>query len=168
MIRFDAKLEQFREQGEKTGWTYLEVPAELAIQLQPGSKKSLRVKGMIDAHPIKGVSLLPMGGGNFILAVNAEMRKKIRKQKGAAVQVKLEVDSQEFSIPGFIQECLNDEPAAKHFFSSLPKGHQRYFVKWIESAKTETTRTRRLARMVTALARKMGYMEMIREGKEDT
>ena len=58
--------------------------------------------------------------------------------------------------------CLEDEPEAKEFFYSLNKSHQDYFIKWIDSAKTESTRTKRLAQSVTAFTRKMNYGEMIR------
>ncbi|MBP6687980.1 MAG: YdeI/OmpD-associated family protein, partial [Lacibacter sp.] len=60
-------------------------------------------------------------------------------------------------------ECLNDEPTALQYFNSLAGGHQRYFSKWIDSAKTEPTKAKRIAMAVNALARKMGYTEMLRE-----
>ena len=31
--------------GEKTGWSYIEIPAAIAQQLKPNYKKSFRVKG---------------------------------------------------------------------------------------------------------------------------
>ena len=40
MIKFSATLLKFREQGEKTGWTYIEVPVEIAQRLKPNNKKS--------------------------------------------------------------------------------------------------------------------------------
>ena len=55
MIRFSAVIKRFGSQGEKTGWTYIEVPQELAVQLQPNSRKSFRVKGKLDFpanHPM--------------------------------------------------------------------------------------------------------------------
>jgi hypothetical protein len=39
MLEFIATISRFKEQGEKTGWTYIEVPANLASQLVPGNKK---------------------------------------------------------------------------------------------------------------------------------
>jgi len=38
MIQFDARIERFGSMGEKTGWTYVSVPQELAQQLMPGNK----------------------------------------------------------------------------------------------------------------------------------
>jgi uncharacterized protein YdeI (YjbR/CyaY-like superfamily) len=64
-------------------------------------------------------------------------------------------------------ECLNDEPRALDFFKTLPRGHQNYFSKWIESAKTENTKAKRIAQAVNALAKKQGYGEMLRALKQE-
>ncbi|MDP4264065.1 MAG: YdeI/OmpD-associated family protein [Bacteroidota bacterium] len=162
MVEFTATLKQFAEQGEKTGWTYLEVPADIAQQLKPGNKKSFRVKGKLDNFSIAHIALLPMGGGIFIMAVNATMRKGIGKKKGAMVKVKLEEDKKAFQFNKDFIECLGDEPAAMDFFKTLPGSHQRYFSKWIDGAKTEPTKTKRIAWAITALSKKQGYGEMLR------
>lgn len=150
--------------GEKTGWHYIEVPADIAEKLNPADKKSFRVKGNLDGHPIKGVSLIPMGGGKYILALNATIRKGIRKAKGAMLKVQLAVDKPYELLPELV-ECLNDEPDAKAFFNNLPRSHQNYFSKWIESAKTEATRARRIAMTVDAASKRWGYSQMIRDSK---
>lgn len=167
MVSFKATLKKFGQQGEKTGWTYFEVPADLAQQLKPGNKKSFRVRGKLDKYAFNGVALLPMGGGIFIMAVNAGMRKGIAKKEGARIQVQLAVDEKPYEIARDFLECLGDEPSALKFFKTLVVSHQNYFSKWIESAKTETTRTRRIAMAVNALSKKMGYPEMIRAAKEE-
>jgi len=167
MVQFTATILQFAAQGEKTGWSYINVPEKIAQQLKPGNKKSFRVKGKLDAFAIKGVALIPMGGGDFILAVNAAMRKGTGKRKGATLKVQLEADDKPYEINREFMECLADEPPARAFFASLPKGHQHYFSKWIDSAKTDPTKTKRIAMAVSALAKKMGYPEMIRAHKKD-
>ena len=68
MITFITTIQKFEKQGEKTGWTYIEIPEAIATQLLPDNKKSFRVKGKLDNFEINGVALLPMGLGNFILA----------------------------------------------------------------------------------------------------
>jgi hypothetical protein len=167
MVAFTTKLLQFEQQGEKTGWTYIEVPADIAQQIKPGNKKSFRVKGKLDSFSIKSVALMPMGGGNFILPVNATMRKGIGKRKGAMVKVQLQEDKAEIPLNAELLECLNDDPEAKAHFNKLTKGHQQYFSKWIESAKTEATKTKRLTQAVTALAKGWGYPEMMRAAKKE-
>jgi len=167
MIHFSAVIKKFGDQGEKTGWSYIEVSEEVASQIKPGYKKSFRVKGWLDNYPIEKTSLLPMGGGNFIIPVNATMRKALGKRKGAVIRVSLTADEREVEINKSFLECLADEPDALEFFNSLARGHRNYFSKWIESAKTEETRANRIARAVTALSRKLGYPEMMRMGKEE-
>lgn len=166
MVEYTTTILQFAEQGEKTGWTYIEIPADIAQQLLPGNKKSFRVKGSLDEYQFQGTSLLPMGGGKFILPLNASVRKKIHKRKGAMLRVKLLVDPKPLTTPDWMIECLADEPTALSYFNGLPKSHQNYFIKWIESAKTEPTRTRRLAQAVTAFTRKFNFGEMMRMNKE--
>lgn len=166
-VSFQTTLLRFEQQGEKTGWTYIDVPGELAQQLKPGNKKSFRVKGKLDNYKIKGVALIPMGSGNFIMAVNAVMRKGIGKREGAMVNVLIETDNEPLKISAEFLECLNDEPVAKEFFYALAKGHQNYFSKWIDSAKTENTKAKRIAQAVTALSRGWGFPEMVRAAKKE-
>ncbi|MBN8668476.1 MAG: DUF1905 domain-containing protein [Chitinophagales bacterium] len=164
-ISFNTALQKFNTKGEKTGWTYIEVPADLAEKLKPGQKQSFRVKGKLDTYKIEQVALIPMGGGSFIMAVNATMRKGIGKKHGAMVKVELTCDDREMPLSSDFMSCLEDEPSALRYFQTLPKGHQKYFSQWIESAKTEATKTKRIALAVNALSRNMGYGEMIREDK---
>ncbi|MFN2457885.1 MAG: YdeI/OmpD-associated family protein [Chitinophagaceae bacterium] len=167
MVRFTAAIKKFGQQGEKTGWTYVEISAAIAQQLIPGNKKIFRVKGALDNYPIERVALVPMGGGDFIMPINAAMRKGIKKIHGATVQVQLEVDNTPIKPPKEFIECLKDEPTAFEYYNSLPKSHQNYFTKWIESAKTEPTQARRIAHAVTALATGANYGEMLRKLQRD-
>jgi hypothetical protein len=166
MIELSTTILQFSKQGEKTGWSYIEIPADLAQKLNPGNKKSFRVKGKLDNYSIKGIALLPMGGGNFIMALNAEMRKGIHKKKGAMVKVKLEMDNKPYELNKEFVECLNDDPSALAYFKTLPRSHQNYFSKWIESAKTIQTKAKRIAQAVNGLSKKQGYGAMLRELKK--
>lgn len=162
MAGFTATLLKFGQKGEKTGWTYIEIPVDVAEALRPGVKQSFRVKGTLDDFPIKAVALVPMGDGVFILAINAAMRKGIRKAEGATVHVKLEVDEEPLPLSADLLESLEYEPKALEFFQTLPKGHQNYFSNWIESAKTPETKAKRIAQAVRGLAMGMGYGEMVR------
>ena len=159
---------QFESQGEKTGWTYIEIPADIAQQLKPGNKKSFRVKGMLDGLAVAGMALMPMGGGNFILALKADVRKAIRKNAGAMLTVKLEEDKDyKVEVPADLQECFDFDPDALQQFNSLPKSHRDYFIKWIDSAKTNETRAKRIINTVNAMLRKWDYGTMIREMRKE-
>jgi hypothetical protein len=166
MVQYTTTILKFDKQGDKTGWTYIEVPEKIALQLKPGNKKAFRVKGCLDAFSFEGLSLIPMGGGNFILALNAIIRKGIGKTKGALVKVQLTVDKTPVLPPPELLECLADEPAALEHFNSFAKSHQNYFTKWIESAKTDETKAKRIAQAVTALCHKMDFGAMIRAAQK--
>ncbi|MEO8404686.1 MAG: YdeI/OmpD-associated family protein [Chitinophagaceae bacterium] len=162
MVKFTTAIRKFDNKGEKTGWSFIDIPADIAKKIKP-VKTSFRVKGKLDNHKIAGVALLPMGGGSFIIPLNADMRKALGKRHGAMVKVELEEDKKPFQFNKDFMICLADEPAADTFFKSLPGSHQRYFSKWIDSAKTAETKAKRIAQAVTALAKKMGYAEMLRD-----
>lgn len=167
MVQFTATIKKFGNHGEKTGWTYIDVPADIAQELVPDNKKAFRVKGQLDEYRFEGISLVPMGGGNFIMALNAAIRKGIRKKEGAMLKVSLQVDKKPVLPPPELMECLADEPLALKHFSKLPKSHQNYFTRWINEAKTEATKTRRIAQAVNALSKGMDFGETIRSLKQE-
>ena len=164
-IEFKAFLQKFDSQGEKTGWTYISIPQKIAHKLVPGNKRSFRVRGTIDEYPIQGIALLPMGDGDFIMAVNAAMRKAIRKQKGAGITLIIEVDPRKPLLSKDLLACLADEPAALQQFKKLPGSHQQYYSRWVESAKTSATKAKRIALAVNTLCRHMNFSEMLRSKK---
>lgn len=150
--------------GEKTGWTYIHISSNTAQKIQPNRKTSFRVKGKLDDYKIEKTALIPIGGGDFVLPVNASMRKGLKKREGDAVSVFLEPDG-ELEILADLLFCLEDEPVAKSYFLNLPLSHQRYYSKWIESAKTEATKTKRIALAVSAFSKKLSFAEMMQLNK---
>jgi hypothetical protein len=165
MVQFTATIKQFGQMGEKTGWSYIEIPQDIAEQLKPGNKKSFTVKGKLDNYSFNAVALLPMGSGSFIMALKAEVRKKIGKRKGAMLKVQMEEDKKGYELNKEMRDCLNDEPRASVAFQKMPRSHQNYFSKWVESAKTEPTKAKRIAMVITAMLKGQNYAEMIRENK---
>jgi len=167
MIRFKALLEKFDAKGEKTGWTYVAVPEKIAQQLKPGNKRSFRVKGKIDEHPIKAVAMVPMGEGNFIIAVNAIMRKAIRKIHGAKVIMELEEDKATLKISEDLSTCLKDDPGALKYFNALPQSHRNWYSNWVKSAKTDMTRSKRIATVIRGCTQQLNFREMLKQYREE-
>ena len=52
MLTFTALLRRFAQKGEKTGWTYIEIPTDVTEILKPGQKTSFRVSGTLDDYYI--------------------------------------------------------------------------------------------------------------------
>jgi Domain of unknown function (DUF1905)/Bacteriocin-protection, YdeI or OmpD-Associated len=166
MTTFTTILQKFGEKGEKTGWTYLEIPADIAQEIKPDTKVSFRVKGTIDKFPIKLTALLPMGDGTFMIPMNARIRKGIQKGEGATVVASFEEDTDELPQSEELLLCLEDEPQALEAFQKLSKSYQNYYSKWIESAKTIETKTKRIAMTMQSLLMGMSYQEMMRSYRD--
>ncbi|MCY1541217.1 Bacteriocin-protection, YdeI or OmpD-Associated [compost metagenome] len=108
-----------------------------------------------------------MGEGDFIMALKAAIRKKIRKEAGAVVNVSLEHHADfKIEMPEDLELCLAQEEGALDYFMSFTKSHQNYFIVWLNTAKTEATRTKRLIMIVDAMIRKYNYAEMLRAGRK--
>ncbi len=108
-----------------------------------------------------------MGDGNFILPINGTIRKATGKAEGDVLAVRLELDERQLTLSPIFVKCLKDDPRAFDFFKTLPKSHQNYFSKWIESAKTNSTKTKRITMAVIALEQCHGFNEMIRANKRE-
>jgi len=162
MIKFATTILKFEKKGEKTGWSYIEISAAQAKKLKPGCKVSFRVKGKLDQYVFEKVSLLPMGEGTFILPINNTMRNATGKKHGDKLTVVMEADDRKLTLSTDMMACLKEDPQALTYFKSLPNSHQQYFSKWVESAKTSATKTKRIVTVMTACAKRQTYSEMIR------
>jgi hypothetical protein len=166
-ITFKAEIERYGEMGEKTGWSFVFIPAALSNQIKPDCRKSYRVKGRIDLMEVRGLATVPVGEGDFIIALKASLRKQLRKEEGAVVEMQLKEDKDfKIELPEDLELCLSDEPRLLESFMALPMSHRNWYINWVNGAKTEPTRTKRLVKIVSAMDRGLSFSEMMREGKE--
>ncbi|HEY0176333.1 MAG TPA: YdeI/OmpD-associated family protein [Pedobacter sp.] len=166
MVVFEAEVERFERMGEKTGWSFVFIPVEIANQIKPDCRKSYRVKGKLDNVEVKGLAFTPMGEGNFILALKASLRKELKKEEGAVLRLELEEDKDfKIDMPADLELCLLEEKHCMENFIKLPKSHQNYYINWLNTAKTEPTRTKRLTQIVIAMDKQMDFSEMMRSNK---
>jgi hypothetical protein len=166
MVEFKAILQKFGQQGEKTGWTYIEIPAKIAQKIKPNFKKSFRIKGKIDSFVFKG-AVLPMGGGDYIFPVKGEIRKKIKKFKGDIVILKIEEDKAPVKYNKDMLDCIAEDKKVKECFDKLPGSHKNYYSKWVESAKTDATKAKRIAMIIDGLPKGWTFGEMLRAAREN-
>lgn len=167
MVKFTATIDKFGEKAHQTGWTVIIIPAKIADKINPGCKKTFRVKGKLDVFEIEKVALMPAGEGDFILPLNAAMRKGIGKRKGAEIKIQLQADDSPILPPAELLECMADEPEALKYYNSLPQSHRNYFTKWIDSAKTDVTKAKRIALVIKTMIRKMDFGAMLREERDE-
>jgi hypothetical protein len=166
MPSFKAIIQKFASKGEKTGWTYVDIPFDILKKLKLTNKQNFRIKGVMDDVKFERLAVYPIGEGNYIIAINGELRKKIGKKEGAMVSVKFELDKAEALQSPELIACLNEDKIAKKQFDSLLLSHRNYFHRYIYSAKGQATKAGRIVNVINAMHKKQNFGEMIRSLKE--
>lgn len=136
------------------GGAFVEVPFD--VEKAFGAKKP-RVKAMIEGVPYRGL-LTRMGGPNHILIILKGIREQIGKTFGDEIKVTAEADVEErvTTVPAELKRAFKSEKEAKAAFEELSYTHKREYVMWIEEAKKEETRQRRVAKTI----------EMLKQGRK--
>jgi hypothetical protein len=167
MIEINAEIERFETNAEKTGWSYVFIPQEIAELIKPNNRREIRVKGFVDQVAVSGMCMMPVKGDGFILPFNKPLRKSIKKEAGAKVILRLAFDVDfKIEMPDDLEICLADEEELIQRFLAMPKSHQNYFINWLNTAKTEPTRTKRLVMIINAMANSLDFGAMIRAGRD--
>jgi len=162
MHSFKSIILKFVTKGEKTGWTYVEIPPDIISKLKLKTKKEFRIKGLIDDVKIERLATYPVGEGNFIIAINGELRKKLGKKEGAMVSVKFELDKAEALQSQELIDCLNEDAEALKQFNSLLLSQRNYFHRYVYSAKGTATKAGRIVNIINAMYKKQDFGTMIR------
>lgn len=148
-------LEKFPGKG---GWTYAAIPE--IVQNKKAPFGWVRVRGYVDNYELKQYKLMPMGNGKLFLPVKAAIRKKIGKEAGDFVRVKLYSDESALEIPTEIIECFEDEPKKSYqTFLNFTEGEQKAYLDWIYDAKTEETKADRILKMMNRLRKKLKFYD---------
>ena len=85
--------------------------------------------------------------GEFLVGLNREVREGAGVQAGDTVTLALRLDTapREVEVPEALARALDADPAARAAFEKLAFTHRKEFARWIEEAKREQTRDRRVA-----------------------
>jgi hypothetical protein len=98
--------------------------------------------------------------GEFLLGLNREVRKQARVEAGDTVDVKLELEAapREVEVPQALAAALAQDAKAHASFQRLAYTHRKEYARWIDEAKREETRQRRVSEA----------LELLRQGKART
>jgi hypothetical protein len=134
------------------GGAFVEIPFD--VEKTFGSKKP-KVKALIDGVPYRGL-LTRMGGPNHILIILKGIREKIGKSFGDEIKITVEPDTKErvIEVPKDLMKELKKHKETKAFFDKLSYTHRREYVMWINEAKRDETRQRRIVKMIEMLKKK--------------
>ena len=144
-LRFKVKIEG-REAGAVAAITPpVDVPEIF------GTRARVPVRGTINGFPFRS-SLMPMGGCHM-MPVNRTLREGAGVKPGDTVEVVMERDEEERTVeaPAMLKKALARSKAARANWEKLAFTHKKEMVVWIEGAKQEETRARRLAKVVQVL-----------------
>jgi Bacteriocin-protection, YdeI or OmpD-Associated/Domain of unknown function (DUF1905) len=88
--------------------------------------------------------------GEFLLGLNREVREGAGAQAGDEVEVILELDAapREVEVPAALAAALAADPQAGAAFESMAFTHRKEYARWIEEAKREETRQRRVQQAI--------------------
>ncbi len=91
--------------------------------------------------------------GEFMLGLSKEVRGNARVDAGDQVQVELELDlaQRTVEVPRALADALARDPEASAAYERLAYTHRKEFARWIEEAKREETRERRIAKALEML-----------------
>lgn len=167
MPSFKSIIQKFASKGEKTGWRYIDIPPDILSKLKLKNKKEFRIKGVIDDVKFERMACYPIGEGNFIIALNGEIRKKLGKDEGAMISIKFELDKAEALQSPELISCLEEDKIAKKQFDSLLLSHRNYFHRYIYSAKGAATKAGRIVNVINAMYKKQDFGEMMRSLKKE-
>ena len=142
-MRFETTLFQ---QGNNTG---IMVPTEVVEALGGGSRAAVTVTVNGFTYP----STLAVMGGRHLIPFSSDKRAATGLAGGDAIEVTLELDTtpRTVEVPDDLAVALDDAGIRARFDALAPSARKAHVTN-VVSAKTDETRTRRIAAIVAKLA----------------
>lgn len=133
--------------GNATG---IEVPAAVVDAFASGKRPAVAIT--INGHTWR--SRVATKGGRFVVGISAANRTAASIALGDEIDVTLRLDTEPRVVaePQDLAAALDADPLVRAAFGALPFGLRRKHVRSIEDAKSEATRSRRIARLVETLS----------------
>jgi hypothetical protein len=130
---------------------YVDVPGAVSRALQ-ATEAHVPVRGTVDGLPLV-TTMVSRGKGLHRLAIHGDIRKKLRVDSGAIVEIALERDeeSREPAWPSALVLALRHSPEAGTQFRGMTVALRRQIVRYLTAVKQQATLERRVARFVRRL-----------------
>jgi len=144
-LRFKVKID-----GKEIGAVAAITPPIDVLEVF-GTRARVPVSGTINGFPFRS-SLMPMGGCHM-MPVNKTLREGAGVKAGDMVDVVMERDEAPRTIdpPPQLKKLLSKKKTAKANWEKLPFTHKKEIAIWIDGAKQEETRERRLMKAIEVL-----------------
>lgn len=141
---FDTTILQI---GNNTG---ICVPENVVEKLGAGKKPPVHVT--VNNYTYRNT--IAVMGGKFMIGVSADIRGKtgIKGGDNVTVELELDIEPREVTLPPDFKAVLDKNPDAKKFFEHLSYSNKQRHVLPIGQAKTEETRQRRIEKTIQDLS----------------
>jgi len=98
--------------------------------------------------------------GEFLVGLSRAVRREAGAEAGDTVTVELELDTapREVEVPEALANALAGDSEARAAYDRLAYTHRKEFARWVDEAKREETRRRRVTQA----------LELLRQGKTRT
>ena len=143
---------------------YVDVPADISKKLDGGVH--VPVAGEVDGIPLR-TTLVSRGRGAYRLAIHGDIRKKLRVDSGAVVEVAIALDEQsrEPELPPALALALRNAPRAQQKFRGMTTALRRQIVRYLTAVKTQETLERRIVKFVARLEHRQMPPKKRRKGR---
>ena len=143
---------------------FVDVPADISKQLGPD--RAVPVVGTVEGVPLQS-TLVPRGNGAYRLAIHGDIRKKLRIDTGAVVEVAIrrDEDSREPQLPPSLVLALRNSPNLQQKFRSMTTALRRQIVRYLVSVKSQATLERRVLKFLERLERQETSLKARRKKK---
>jgi hypothetical protein len=130
---------------------FVDVPCDVSRALGDGTPH-VPVRGEVERVPLK-TTLVSRGKGGYRMAIHGDIRKKLRVDAGAVVEVAIErdEDSREPVLPPALVLALRNSPKAQAVFRQMTTALRRQIVRYLTSVRQQSTLERRVAKFVQRL-----------------
>jgi hypothetical protein len=149
------KVQRFSDQIYKVGLIrYVDVPAAVSRALR-AQDAHVAVRGSVDGVPLE-TTMVSRGNACYRVAIHGDIRKKLRVDAGAVVEIELQLDeeSREPALPPALIIALRQSSKAQSRFRGMTVALRRQIVRYIVAVKQQAT----LERRVTTVVRRLEMM----------
>lgn len=116
-----------------------------------GGAKTPQVTYVVHGQSVEG-RVGRMGGEN-LLGMNKAVRAQLGVQAGDEIDIEISLDAapRSYEAPPALASALDAEPKAKAAWAKLAPSRQKEFARSVSEAKQESTRGRRVAKVIETL-----------------
>jgi uncharacterized protein DUF1905/bacteriocin resistance YdeI/OmpD-like protein len=136
---------------------FVDVPANVSRSIGEGAS-NVAVKGEVEGIPVR-TTLVSRGNRLYRMAIHGHIRKKLRIDAGAVVEIAIERDeeSREPALPPALVLALRNSPKAQTVFRAMTTALRRQIVRYLTSVKHQATLERRVTKLVRVLERRKAH-----------